>query len=353
MVSFNNAFWLRRFVQFGFLLILLFIGIRFSLFVQQLEAGAETVVSRPPSVDGFLPISSLMALKYWVLSGDFPMMHPSGLLILLFILLTAVLLKRGFCSWVCPVGLLNEGLTKIHALVFEKPRQVRKWIDYPLRGIKYLILLFFAWTILGMDTPTLQAFLNSPFNKTADIKMLYFFTEATPLTIQVLIGLLVLSLLLRNFWCRYLCPYGALLGATSWFSVFKIRRNAETCTDCKKCSRVCPVNIKVHKAGTVMSDECHACLQCTMVCPVKDTLQLSAPKRKGPMKPLAYAGIIVGLFLFGSLAARLGGIWQNDIPMEEYRHLIRFVHPYDHAHGRPMNTTGNPGRPVRTAPRRR
>jgi len=39
----------------------------------------------------------------------------------------------------------------------------------------------------------------------------------------------VLSILLRNFWCRYLCPYGALLGVLSFFSILKVHRNAESC----------------------------------------------------------------------------------------------------------------------------
>jgi hypothetical protein len=69
------------------------------------------------------------------------------------------------------------------------------------------------------------------------------------------------------------------------------------------------------------------------VCPVKDTLTLSAPKRKFQIKPIVYAAIIVGLFLFGSIAARLGGIWQNDIPLDDYRYYIKHLDEYDHARG--------------------
>ncbi len=320
-------------MQFGFLATILLIGLQFYIFVHQLESGAEHVVARPSGVDGFLPISSLMALKYWLFSGDFPMMHPSGVLILIFIVITALFLKRGFCSWVCPIGLLNEYLAKIHVFIFDKPRRIWRWLDYPLRSFKYLLLFFFAWAILTMSVPAVRAFLYSPYNKVADIKMLYFFLDATPLTIKVLIGLALLSILLRNFWCRYLCPYGALLGMTSWLSLFKIRRNAETCIDCEKCSKVCPVNINVHKPKTLLSDECHACLQCVAVCPVKDTLTFSAPKQKCQIKPLVYAAVIVGLFLFGSLAARLAGIWQNDIPLDDYRYYIKHLDQYDHARG--------------------
>ncbi len=119
---------IRRAVQFAFLATIILIGVQFYMFVHDLQTGAQQVMSRPPGVDGFLPISSLMALKYWLLSGDFPKMHPSGLLIFIFILLTALFLKRGFCSWVCPVGLLNEYLSKIHILIFDKSKRVWKWL---------------------------------------------------------------------------------------------------------------------------------------------------------------------------------------------------------------------------------
>ncbi len=326
---------IRRLVQIGFTLTTILIGVRFYIFVHQLESGAEKVISRPPGVEAFLPLSALMSLKYWLLSGDFPLVHPSGLILLIIILLTALVLKRGFCSWVCPFGLLSEFLAKIHVWIFGKPRRVWPWLDYPLRSLKYILFFFFAWAILvRMNVPSLKAFLDSPYNKVADIKMLQFFVHATPLTVKVLIALTLLSILVRNFWCRYLCPYGAMLGALSWLSPFKIRRNADTCIDCIKCTEVCPANINVHAQKTVLSDECHACLQCVAVCPVQNTLSLSGPKRKWPIKPAVYAAIIVGMFLFTSLAARLFHVWQNDISINEYRYHIERLDQYDHLRGR-------------------
>lgn len=334
MKVFQNTLLLRRSVQIAFTLTTLLIGRQFYLFVRGLESGAEKVVSRPPGVEAFLPISALMSLKYWLLSGNFPMVHPSGLLLLLVIVATALLFKRGFCSWVCPFGLLSEFLAKIHIRLFDRPRRVRRWLDYPLRSLKYLLLLFFLWAILvQMNLPAIEAFLGSPYNKVADIKMLKFFTQASPLTIKVLIGLVLLSVLVRHFWCRYLCPYGALLGAVSWLSPWKIRRNPQTCIDCEKCTRVCPANITVHKPLTVRSDECHACFACVAACPVKDTLSLSAAKRKLSIKPAVYAVLIVALFLLTSIGARLAGVWQTSISLEEYRRHIQHLDQYDHARG--------------------
>ncbi len=280
-----------------------------------------------------MPISALISLKYWLLTGVFNKVHPAGLILLLIIIVTGLFLKRGFCSWVCPAGLASEYLAKVHGLLFRKLLTLPRWLDYPLRGLKYLILLFFLWSIMvQMNVVYLERFIYSTYNKAADIKMLKFFTQISMTTLLVLAGLVVLSILIRSFWCRYLCPYGALLGALSWLSPLKIRRNQDTCINCQKCTKVCPVQILVHKETSVLSDECNACLQCVDACPVSDTLYLSVGRSKGRMSGWTYAVIIVLVFLLGTTLARLTGFWQNNISVNEYRYLIQQAtqtgHPY-------------------------
>ena len=106
----------RKIVQYAFLVITLLIGAKFAVFVYQLEQGVTPTVLRPPGVEAFLPISALISLKYWVLTGVINRIHPSGLIIFLIILSTAVILKKGFCSWACPIGLLSEYLVNCVAL---------------------------------------------------------------------------------------------------------------------------------------------------------------------------------------------------------------------------------------------
>jgi polyferredoxin len=309
----------RKIVQYLFLATVIVIGIQFAIFVSQLESGIRPTVTRPPGIEAFLPISSLISLKYWLVSGDFNPVHPSGLIILLMVVATAILLKRGFCSWVCPFGLLTEYLNRLHRFIFRKEVRVPRWLDYPLRSLKYLLLAFFLWAIvLKMNAVALEYFIYSPYNMVADIKMLHFFTNISTFTLCVLIILVGLSILIRNFWCRYLCPYGALLGVLSFLSLFKIHRNDKTCTQCQKCTRTCPVDIKVHKTLSVISDECHACLKCVAVCPEKDTLYLSATNRRAILKPWVYAAAICLLFIGGSLVGRLTGHWQTAISSNEY-----------------------------------
>ena len=325
----------RKIVQYLFLATVVLIGIKYTIFVNQLEKGMLPTVTRPPGIEAFLPISSLISLKYWLVTGIFNPIHPSGLIILLMVLATALLLKRGFCSWVCPFGLLTEYLNRLHKLIFRKNVKLPPWLDYPLRSLKYLLLAFFLWAIvLKMNAAALDYFIYSPYNMVADIKMLYFFTDITPLAFRVLVALVVLSILIRNFWCRYLCPYGALLGVLSFLSVLKIHRNEETCTNCQKCTRACPVDIKVHKTRSVISDECHACLKCVAVCPEKDTLYISTSRHKGILKPLAYAVMICTLFVGGSLVGRLTGYWQTSISNHEYLFHVKNLDTPFYQHNR-------------------
>jgi len=320
----------RKVVQFAFLATIALIGIQFTIFAGQLESGIRPTISRPPGIEAFLPISSLISLKYWLVGGVFNRVHPSGLIILLTILATAVLLKRGFCSWVCPFGLLTEYLNRLHRVIFRKNLKLPAWLDSPLRSLKYLLLAFFLWAVMvQMDAAALENFIYSPYNMVADIKMLHFFTHISSFALRILVILFGLSILIRNFWCRCLCPYGALLGVLSFFSLFKIHRNDATCTQCRKCTRTCPADIKVHQALRVISDECHACLKCVAACPEKDTLYISAASRRAILKPWVYAAAVCLLFIGGSMAGRLTGYWQTAISDNEYQfHAQNLAMPF-------------------------
>jgi polyferredoxin len=324
----------RKVVQFAFALLVLAIGIQFALFVRQLEHGIAPTFPRPSGVEAFLPISALISLKYWLLTGIFTDLHPAGLVLFLLILATGLFLKKGFCGWICPFGLLSEYLAKFRSLLFKRPLKYSQWWDYPLRGLKYLLLGFFLWAILiKMDVVSLEKFLGTPYNKVADIKMLYFFTRMDTLTFWVLTALVLLSVLLPYFWCRYLCPYGALLGALSWLSPLKIHRRVETCIDCAKCAKACPMSLKVDMVETVYSDECQACLKCVDSCPVKDTLYLSVTKGRGKIPRIVYALSIVGLFLIVTTIARVTGYWRNSLDSQEYLYHIKHIAEYGHNRG--------------------
>jgi len=319
----EDSQFLRSTIQFSFALLCVWIGMEFYFFMQWgMSNGMEGSSYRPPGVEGFLPISALMSLKYWFATGIINEIHPASIFILLAILAVSLFLKKAFCSWLCPVGTLSESLWRLGEQMFGRNARVTKWLDYPLRSLKYLLLLFFVYSIEQMDVQSLAAFLYSPYNKMADIKMYLFFTNITSFAFWTIVALMIFSLFIKNFWCRYLCPYGALLGMVSWFSPAKIFRSKSTCTNCALCTKVCPASIRVHKENTVWSDECTSCLECVEVCPVKNTLEVRTHITNKRVSNALFGALVVGIFVAITFLAMLANKWQNKISPEEY--LQRF-----------------------------
>ncbi len=330
-----NSQTLRFLSQTFFLILVIWIGIQFGFFVKWLGSnGITDYYPRPAGVEGFLPISSLMSLYYFILSGNIHPFHPAGLFIFIAILTVSFLFGKSFCSWICPIGTISEWIgdfgEKINLKLFKRKLVLPRYLDYPLRSLKYLLLAFFLYSIFSMNLQALKAFLDSPYNLFADIKLYNFFVNISLFSLKVLIALFVLSVFIRNFWCRYLCPYGALLGIISIFSPGKIKRNPDACIDCELCTRACPSNIKVHKVKTVISDECSTCLSCVEACPVKDALNLKALPLKKKINPgLAGVLIIVIYFLITGLA-KIGGEWKNSIPEKVYLEYYKEINLINH-----------------------
>ncbi|MCD4721373.1 MAG: 4Fe-4S binding protein [Desulfobacula sp.] len=309
----------RRGVQFLFLIIVCFIGFRFSQFAGALEKGMLPLVDRPPGVEVFLPIGALVSLKYFVFTGIINEIHPSGLVLFLIICATAVVIKKGFCSWVCPFGLLSEYLSKVHYLIFKQGVRLPLWLDRILRGIKYLLAGFFIWTIFfKMPLEAIERFINSPYNILADIKMFKFFTQISMTAFFVILGLILLSVLIRNFWCRYLCPYGAILGVLSFLSLGRIKFNPSHCSNCGKCEKICPGLINIRQGKSSFSSECSTCLQCVNVCPEEGALKYSFFKNRFSMGSIGVGLILLIMFSGGIAMARMAGHWENRISKRDY-----------------------------------
>ncbi len=319
----------RRSFQIAFLLLNVWIGGIFYLWVRQFEAGgAPTSLHRPAGVEGWLPIAGLMNLKYFVLSHRVPALHPAGMFLLITFLSISFLFRKAFCSWLCPVGTISEYMWRAGQKLFRRNFHLPRWGDIPLRGLKYLLLGFFVWAVSSMAVEELAAFMASPYGVIADVKMLNFFRHIGETGAIVLGVLVVASLFIQNFWCRYLCPYGALLGIISLFSPARIRRNPESCIDCAKCAKACPSALPVDKLVTIKSAECTGCLECVAVCPAQNTLSLSLPTVPGlipraPKIPLwAMAASIAALF-FGIVGfAKTAGYWDSHVPTAIYQQLV-------------------------------
>lgn len=327
---------IRFAVQSLFALLCIWIGVEFYLFVRFLETnGTSAFYQRPPGVDGFLPISSFMSFYYLLTTGEIHQAHPAGLFIFLAIVLMSLVFGKSFCSWMCPIGFLSELVGEFGEKVFKRRLKLSKFLDYPLRSLKYLMLGFLIYSVIFLMTPlAIKYFLDSPYNIVADIKMYYFFANISRTSLIVISVLFILSIFIRNFWCRFLCPYGALLGIFSLLSPNKIQRNTTSCIDCGLCNRACPSFIKVDKVKTVISDECSTCLNCVDVCPVNDTLQLNSLLSLKKKINKRYVAIgIVSIFLIVTGLGIFTGNWQNKVTKEEYLLHYKMMNSYGHPTG--------------------
>ncbi len=323
----------RHVVQAGFLLSVVVIGWEFVRWVHGIEAG-RFVGARPPGVEAFLPIAALLSLRHLATTGEVHPVHPAGLAILLLVVGISVLAKKAFCSWVCPVGTLSEMLADLSQRIFRRKLRLPRPLDLPLRSLKYLLLGFFVYAVfLQMGPLAVADFLDSPYNRVADVKMLHFFERLSPFALKVLIGLVVLCVVVPYAWCRYLCPYGALLGALSLLSPLKVTRHAESCIDCNLCTKACPSHLPVARIARVRSDECFGCLSCVAACPVPRALRVETPAPwRRAVRPAAVLALVVGVLVAGVLLARATGHWESGITEEEYARRIRTIDSPAYAH---------------------
>lgn len=323
---------IRRAVQFGFFLLNVWIGYEFYRWVRFYETGASGAdPTRPPGVEGWLPIASLMNLKVFVATGQLPQLHPAGMFLLVAFLGMSWLLRKSFCSWLCPVGTISEYLW-----LFGKKRFRRNWTipkvgDIALRSLKYILMGLFLYAVASMSVEGIKAFLDGPYGVVADVKMLNFFRTLTIVGVAVMAALVVGSVFIQNFWCRYLCPYGALFGMFSWLSPLRIKREVSLCIDCEKCAKACPSHLKVDKLITIDSVECTGCMRCITSCPAEGALHMSIAGTKRSVPAWAIAAGVGVIFLGVVAVAHLTGHWSTNLPSSVYRELVpranEFTHP--------------------------
>lgn len=309
---------LRLLVQGGFAMFLAWTCVRFVAHANWAMGRTEVWTVKPPAVEGFLPISALMASKRLLFTGAYDPIHPAGLTIFLAIVGMSFLWRKGFCGQLCPVGLVSNLLERLgrRLKITWQPGQTGRRV---LTAPKYLLLAGFVFAALSMSVADVEAFLRSPFNMVADTRMLLFFESPSAMTLTVLGLLAVLSVVVPAFWCRTLCPYGALLGLFSWLSPSAITRDANACVSCGKCSKACPMGLPVDTSLRVTSPDCQGCVECVGACPVPGCVGLRLAGREIPWWSLA-AGCLAVLLGASMLADSLG-YWQSPIPAQMARRM--------------------------------
>ena len=325
---------IRLSVQTAFFILNIWIGLQFYLWVRWAETGGRTAtVSRPGGVEGWLPIEGMMQFKYVLASGQLPRLHPAAFFLFSAFALISFLFRKSFCGWICPVGTISEYLWKLGRRIFGRNFRLPGWIDLPLRSLKYLLLSFFVYAVTMMSAAAIAEFVASPYGLVVDVRMLNFFRFMGATTAYVVGGLVLASVLVQNFWCRYLCPYGALMGLFSTLSPASITRNESACIDCAKCAKACPSVLPVDRLVQIRSAECMACLECVAVCPAQDALflQFASPARSRRIVPawqLAAGMAIIFVGLVGY--AKLSDHWQTHLPQQVFLKLVPAANEQHH-----------------------
>ncbi len=154
---------LRRAFQIAFLLLNVWIGIQFYLFVRYYETGGHSIrVDRPAGVEGWLPIASLMNLKALLLTGRLPAIHPAGTFLLIAFLAASWLFRKSFCGWLCPVGTISEYLWRFGRKLFRRNFRLPRALDIALRSLKYILLGLFLYAVCSMSVTAIRAVPGKP-----------------------------------------------------------------------------------------------------------------------------------------------------------------------------------------------
>ena len=245
-----------------------------------------------------------------------------------------------FCSYLCPIGTFTEWLGRVGK---------KLKMNFVITGITDRILRVFKYAVLFI-TFYYSVTSSELFCKTFDPYYVVFSGFSSDVVLSYAIMALFLaipgSFFVRQFWCKYFCPLSAasniftygyiflgitglyallvlafglniswiwLLGALSLAGVlletvklkswgmpwFRITRNADTCTSCTLCDKVCPMAIKISDKPVVDHIDCHLCGDCITRCPEKDTLQINR-KRLNWLPATATAVLIVAGLVFAA-----------------------------------------------------
>ena len=186
-----------------------------------------------------------------------------------------------FCSFICPLGSIQEWIGKLGKKIFKKKYNtfIPKKVHNVLKYFRYVSLI--AVVVLTYNAATLVFLEVDPY-----YALYHFFTDEVTIGSLVVLGItLIGSLFVERPWCKYACPYGAFLGLIGKISLFKIKRNADTCTNCNLCNKKCPMNIDIDKKKTVYDGLCNKCLECTDTGLCKpNSLSFSLGKKKGGIR---------------------------------------------------------------------
>ena len=249
-----------------------------------------------PSIHALCPYGGLESMLSLIAVGTFLKRIVIGTFVLFgTTVLLSVAMRRSFCGQICALGALQEFFGKIGQKLFKKRPVVPQKLDRVLRYLKYVVL---AITVaMAWITGELWITPYDPFNALGHLADFNALVTSYLVGFILLIVTLIGSVVYDRFFCKYLCPAGALYAAIGKVSPYMVRVDESACIRCGKCSRACPMNVDVMNAknGRVTSAECINCNECIHACPVKGAIHTGFSK-KAKIHPLIATLLALALF---------------------------------------------------------
>ena len=221
---------------------------------------APYLIAERSWAEGLCPMGGLETFPYLIRSGVY-LEHISsyniGIMTALIIL--TLLVGRIFCSYICPLGSLQEWfgrLGKKAGLSIAVPEK----LENVLNKLKYVVLLLILGGTYALAELVFRRY--DPF-----YALLHLTSPALNASFIILGVILIGSLSINRLWCRYLCPIGAFVRVLSYFSLVKLVRDQFTCINCNLCNKACPENVKPAEKVVLTADRCTHCLDCVGICP--------------------------------------------------------------------------------------
>ncbi len=224
------------------------------------------VLSHGAVCERWCPMGGVEAMYAYATEGTMLCsLGTSNFFILGGVLLMTLLLRRAFCSYMCPIGAISEWLRNAGARLRAPMLRVSPGVDRWLSMLKYPVLgaiLYLTWragelVFRGFD-PCYALISRHG-------------TDITVWAYVVLGAILVASLFIVLPFCRWLCPLAAVLNPFSRLGLTGIRRAPGACTHCGACAKACPVLIPVDRVERVTAARCTSCMTCVEKCPHRNT----------------------------------------------------------------------------------
>ncbi len=267
---------IRTWIQLTMFIFVALIAVNHTL----VESGNGIPLLGSASLHAVCPFGGVVSLYNLVTAGTFvKKIHESSVVLMIIVFTTTLFLGPLFCGWICPMGTFQEWIGKVGKKVLKKKynRFIPYSIDKYLRFLRYGILTWVIYMTAVSGQLIFQDF--DPY-----YTLFQFWTGEVAITGFITLGIvIILSLFVERPFCKYACPYGAVLGVFNLFRLIPLRRNTSTCINCKACDRACPMNISVSTSGKVRDHQCISCYECTSddgACPVPNTMEFRTNKFK-------------------------------------------------------------------------